>query len=231
MQLNNVSAPRSDGARRGCSLSSTLGLALLAIVALLVILGSEPETQGWGARLFASEPSGPRVGIIAGHWQSDSGAICDDGLQEVDVNLQIAQATVELLRAQGYRAELLAEFDPALDGYVAAALVSVHCDSCVADLSGFKVARLTDSAVPETEDRLVDALYQAYEVETGLAPHPNTITNDMRQYHAFRRIAPATPGAIIECGFLGGDRLMLTHQQDRVARGIAEGIIAFLSPE
>jgi len=171
------------------------------------------------------------VGIIAGHWQSDSGAICDDGLQEVDVNLQIAQATVELLRAQGYRAELLAEFDPALDGYVAAALVSVHCDSCVADLSGFKVARLTDSAVPETEDRLVDALYQAYEVETGLAPHPNTITNDMRQYHAFRRIAPATPGAIIECGFLGGDRLMLTHQQDRVARGIAEGIIAFLSPE
>ena len=76
----------------------------------------------------------------------------------------------------------------------------------------------------------MQALYDAYAAETGLAPHPNTITDDMRQYHAFRRIAPETPGAIIEAGFLGGDRYLLTKQQDRVTQGIATGIAAFLEP-
>jgi N-acetylmuramoyl-L-alanine amidase len=50
----------------------------------------------------------------------------------------------------------------------------------------------------------------------------------MRQYHALRRISPGTPGAIIEIGFMGGDRHLLTQQQDRAARGIADGIMAFL---
>ena len=31
-----------------------------------------------------------RIGIVAGHWQYDSGAVCPDGLKEETVNLQIA---------------------------------------------------------------------------------------------------------------------------------------------
>ncbi len=231
MQPRNDDRIGDANPRRGCSLSGMLGLLLLALVGLLVALGSGLDSEGWSPPRFAREPSGPRVGIIAGHWQSDSGAICSDGLQEGDVNLDIARAIVALLRAQGYRAEVLAEFDPALNGYEAAALVSVHCDSCVTALSGFKVARSAESAVPETEDRLVAALYQSYQAATGLSPHTNTITDDMRHYHAFRRIAPETPGAIIECGFLGGDRHLLTQQQDRVARGIADGVVAFLTSQ
>jgi len=229
MRESRSDAPQQPARRQGCGLSTILGLGLALLVGALLALGSAlPEGESGLTGLLAREPSGPRVGLIAGHWQSDPGTVCPDGLQEVEVNLAIARATAELLRAQGYRAEVLAEFDATLDGYQAAALVSIHCDSCLSNLSGFKVARFTGSAVPETEDRLVQALYTAYAAETGLEPHLNTITEDMRQYHAFRRIAPETPGAIIEAGFLGGDRHLLTAQQGRVARGIARGIAAFL---
>jgi N-acetylmuramoyl-L-alanine amidase len=87
---------------------------------------------------------------------------------------------------------------------------------------------MTHSAVPEEEDRLVSTLYKAYGEATGLHPHYNTITEDMREYHALRQIADETPGAIIECGFMGGDRYLLTEEQDRVAVGIANGLLAFL---
>ncbi len=171
----------------------------------------------------------PKVGIVAGHYGFDSGAVCPDGLQEVEITVAVAQKVVALLERKGYRVELLGEFDGALLGYQADAFVSLHADSCeVPGASGFKVARVTNSAVPEEEDRLVKCLWDEYEKWTGLARHEDSITPDMRQYHAFRKIAPETPGAIIEMGFMLEDRHTLLYEQDKVARGIASGIICFL---
>ncbi|MFH1085990.1 MAG: N-acetylmuramoyl-L-alanine amidase [Chloroflexota bacterium] len=203
-----------------------VALVLLGIIVVVLLL--DLSDSPWLAnRLAGLGRQRPLVGLIAGHWQSDSGAVCPDGLKEVDLNLAIARRVADRLRAAGYRAEVLPEFSPKLDGYRSDAFLSIHNDSCVA-LTGFKVARLTHSSDPEREDRLVQALYRTYAASTGLQPHLNTVTDDMREYHAFRRIAPATPGAIIECGFIGGDRHLLTQEQDRVAAGIAEGLIAFL---
>jgi len=107
--------------------------------------------------------------------------------------------------------------------------VSLHSDSCdIPGASGFKVARVTNSAVPEEEDRLVGCLWDEYEKWTGLARHEDSITLHMRQYHAFRKIDPYTPGAIIEMGFMLDDRSILLYEQDKVARGIASGVICFL---
>jgi N-acetylmuramoyl-L-alanine amidase len=53
----------------------------------------------------------------------------------------------------------------------------------------------------------------------------------MTQYHTFYEIAPTTPGAIIEIGFLNLDRALLTEQSDRVATGVSEGILCFLRDE
>ena len=168
------------------------------------------------------------VGVIAGHWQSDSGAVCPDGLQEVDINLDIARRVVDELQRQGYRAELLPEFSDKLTGYVADALISIHTDSCLKGRSGFKVARAVYSAVPEEEDRLVECLYREYEKSTRLKRDEKTITENMLQYHAFGKIAAKTPGAIIEIGFMSGDRKLLTGSQSRVARGIVAGLVCFL---
>ncbi len=170
-----------------------------------------------------------RVGIVAGHWGYDSGAVCPDGLTEVEINLAIARLVVALLEERGYEVDLLEEFDPLLEGYRADALVSIHADSCeVPEASGFKVARVLHSAVPEEEDRLVECLRREYQRATGLFFHEHSITYDMREYHAFYEIAPQTPGAIIETGFMAADRELLTERQDVVAQGIAQGIICFL---
>lgn len=191
---------------------------------------SSPENQS----LYYEEKKQPayRVGIVAGHSGNDSGAVCPDGLSEVEINLAVAKEVVALLKRRGYQADLLQEFDGQLPGYKADALVSIHADSCkVPGASGFKVARVTESAVPEAEDRLVDCLYQAYQAYTGLSRHPNSITDNMTDYHAFWDIDKGTPGAIIELGFMLEDRALLVERPKVVARGVAAGIVCFLEGE
>lgn len=171
-----------------------------------------------------------RIGVVAGHWQYDSGAVCLDGLREVDITLPVAQKVVAILRWRGYQVDLLGEYDEALTGYRADAFISIHADSCdIPGASGFKVARVEHSSVPEEEDRLVDCLWEAYGGATGLAPHRGSITPHMRNYHAFRTISPYTPGAIIEIGFMLDDRWLLENKQDEIASGIVEGLACFLS--
>jgi N-acetylmuramoyl-L-alanine amidase len=169
------------------------------------------------------------VGIVAGHWQNDSGAVCPDGLEEVSINLEVASRVVKLLNDKGYRAELLPEFSDDLTGYRADAFVSIHTDSCdVPGLSGFKAARVASSAIPAQEDRLVACLVDEYANATGLQLSESTITFDMTDYHAFWEIDPNTPGAIIELGFMDDDRDLLTRHPDRAAKGVANGILCFL---
>ncbi|MBM4432366.1 MAG: N-acetylmuramoyl-L-alanine amidase, partial [Chloroflexi bacterium] len=149
-------------------------------------------------------PGGPtpvpkRVGILAGHSgpQADPGAVCADGLQEVEINLAVAERAVAALRDRGYEVDLLEEYDTRLQGYRADVFLSIHSDSCdIAEASGFKVARVSNSAIPEIEDLLVECLYQEYARVTGLPRHDFSITPAMHEYHAFRQIAPETPGAI-----------------------------------
>jgi len=180
----------------------------------------------------SQQPRGLKVGIVAGHWKSDSGAVCDDGLQEVTINLDVAARVVAILQYEGYDAELLPEYSEKLVGYEADAFVSIHADACnVPEASGFKVARVAASAIPEEEDRLVECLVQEYGKMTGLSFHRNSITYDMRDYHAFNEIHPLTPGAIIELGFMGADRELLTEDAYHVAQGVARGIACFLEGE
>ena len=186
----------------------------------------------------ADQPTGAlRIGIVAGHWGSDTGATCPNGLTEVEINLEVGQRVVYILQALGYQADLLAEFDPRLEGYRANALVSIHADSCVdypdatPPASGFKVASVEDSMVPEEEERLVACLAQCYAARTGMYFHANSITYDMTRYHTFYEIDDQTPGAIIETGFMLNDRHILTQRADLVAQGIVDGIICFIEGE
>jgi N-acetylmuramoyl-L-alanine amidase len=150
-------------------------------------------------------------------------------LLEVTINLDVAARVVAILQYEGYDAELLPEFSDKLDGYEADAFVSIHADSCnVPGASGFKVARVAASAIPEEEDRLVACLIREYADTTGLSFHENSITYDMTVYHAFQEIDPETPGAIIELGFMDADRKLLTEDSYEVAQGVARGVACFL---
>lgn len=168
-----------------------------------------------------------QVAIIAGHRGYDTGATCKDGLMEVQITEAVANRVARLLQNQGAQVRVLDEYDKHLDGLEVDALVSIHADSCI-PLSGYKVASASETVIAEKDDRLETCIEAKYGEVTGMAFHPSTITKDMTGYHAFQRVADTTPGAIIELGFLGGDRDILVNGQAKLAQGIADGIVCYL---
>ena len=180
-----------------------------------------------------------RIGIVAGHWGNDSGAVCYDGngnvtLTEADVNLEIAALVQQQLAQAGYEVDLLREFDSRLNGYRALAIVSIHNDSCeyVNDqATGFKVAAALNTSDANRANRLTACLTDRYQRLTEMTFHAGSITGDMREYHAFREIDPNTVAAIIETGFLNLDREILTRRTELVAAGVVEGILCFAENE
>ncbi len=222
--------------------------AIIFAILLLIVVGmsdmfrhrgdapSEPhsavnaETLAQATATPTRDPEKILVGIVAGHSGYDSGAVCPDGLTEAEINKAVSLEVIDLLHRAGIDAILLDEFDPRLSGLQADALISIHADSCnIPGATGFKVARVTLSAIPQKEDQLVSCITQEYMKETGLSLHPGSITDSMTNYHAFREIAAETPGAIIETGFMLDDRYVLEQRPKLVARGITNGILCFLN--
>ena len=185
---------------------------------------------------FQPRRSAVRIGIVSGHWGNgdDPGAVCADGTNEHDVNLAIASLVRQKLEARGFVIDLLQEYDPRLDSYHAAVLLSIHADTCdVIDdqATGFKVAASTYSRDQNLANRLTACLDDRYASVTGLHLHPGSVTINMTDYHAFSAIDPATTAAIIETGFLNLDREILVHHPDVVADGVVSGILCFVNNE
>lgn len=196
---------------------------------LAVLLTSEPE----GMVLPGTPLPQVRIGIVAGHYGNDSGTVCENGTTEVEINFKIATIVQQKLTALGFQADLLEEFDPRLQNYRAAALVSIHNDSCeyVNDqATGFKVAAAMSSRDLNLANRLALCLRDRYQRTTNLPLH-NSVTNDMTLYHAFDEVSPNTTAAIIETGFLNLDYQILTEQPDLVASGVVNGILCYINNE
>jgi N-acetylmuramoyl-L-alanine amidase len=233
-------------------LGSTIGLAILLATLfnlwipskglfagsfsdkLNLLLTAQPESN------FVATPLPQlRIGIVAGHAGNDSGAVCKDGngnvtLTEVDVNTDIATRVQKILTDEGYQVDLLNEFDTRLNGYRAVALVSIHNDSCEYvndEATGFKVAAAVNTRDFNRATRLTECLRNRYQNVTGLHFHAGSITNDMRGYHAFSEIDPNTIAAIIETGFMNLDNDLLVKETDKVAYGVAQGILCFARNE
>lgn len=255
-QNSTLSAPPSSPARRRVERSFSVWKALQSVfsVALLMatlftlwtpanvfsndmmdrmIAAMQPADPNGAVTLPTSSPR-PRIGLVAGHWGNDSGAVCADGLTEESVNVKITSMVQELLFKEGYDVDVLQEFDDRLTGYRSLALISIHNDSCdyINDqATGFKVAATLSSAFPERASRLTACLSQRYQAATGMSFHYNTVTRDMTEYHAFNEIHTDTTAAIIETGFLNLDRETLTNRTDLVAQGVASGILCFIRNE
>ena len=177
----------------------------------------------------------PLIGIVVGHWgdSNDPGAVCSDGLTELEINQDIAVLVQQNLLNEGFEVQLLKEFDSTLDGYTALALVSIHADSCAYindQATGFKVSPSLNARRPEKTSRLTKCMRSRYASITQLNVH-NSVTLDMSSYHAFDEISEETPAVIIETGFMNLDRQILTQQPDLIASGITEGLLCYLYNE
>ena len=208
-----------------------------AVATVLLLLGF----VWWAPPAKAAEE---RVGLQVGHWRSrelpeelreirGNTGTAGGGYTEVQVNLDIAQRAAGYLRGYGVAVDILPATIPV--GYQADAFVAIHADGSTSrGSSGFKAA--THWREWEAGVALVDALRTDYGAASGLAWDGGRITSGMRGYYAFpsgryaHAIANTTPGAILELGYLTSprDRALMTQQADRLARGVANGIMRFL---
>ena len=185
-----------------------------------------------------------RVGVQAGHWQidqlpdeqrrlrADTGAQWGS-LRESAVNLEIAKRVVRQLQAAGVDADLLPATVP--PGYDADAFVAIHADDGGGtEASGWKIA--TPWRASPASRLLRDAIARTYAGASGLPEDRYGISYNMKGYYAFswyrfeHAVAPTTPGAIIETGFLtsAADRAVIVNDPERAARGISLGIMSYL---
>jgi len=185
-----------------------------------------------------------RVGIQAGHWQIDQlpdeqrRLRTDTGAQwgpltEAAVNLEIARRTVRQLQEAGVCADLIPATVP--PGYDADAFVAIHADDGGGTAaSGWKIA--TPWRASEASRFLRDDIAATYGQVSGLPEDRYGVSYNMKGYYAFgwyrfeHAVAPTTPSAIIETGFLtsAADRALIVTDPEKAAHGISQGIIAFL---
>lgn len=182
-----------------------------------------------------------RIGVVSGHRgpENDPGAVCQGPngevlLTENEVNFAIAQRVVQGLRERGYNVDLLDEFDMRLEGYQAAALVSIHANDCSTYggeyPSGFLIAQAETRSEGGDDTRLRECIAQYYGRASGLERRYG-LTRDMTDYHIFREIHPRTPGVILETGFMLADQELLVNNPDRLAQSVIDGVICFLEGE
>ncbi|HEX9016539.1 MAG TPA: N-acetylmuramoyl-L-alanine amidase [Chloroflexota bacterium] len=242
---------RSLVRRRGRSYQALGVLAVLAmLIWYLALLASSRTIPAFPIPEPLPAPPVPhvmKVGIQAGHWKTydvpdelsqlryAAGAMQSDW-DEFIVNLDTARSVVAILRAKGVDAELLPTTIP--EGYTADAFIALHGDASQnTKASGFKAVHSEWSTDVERDDVLVGDIVAAYQAASGLREDRASITDDMTEYYAFNyrkyrhSVNANTPTAILEMGFLTNDfdrRLMLS-EKDRLAGGIASGILDFLS--
>ena len=178
-----------------------------------------------------------RIGIISGHRGlsrqgigDDPGAVCPDGLEEAQINFEVARRVVENLRARNYTVDLLDEFDARLDNYRAAALLSIHANTCQdygERVSGYLVAKAASRPDGGIDAYFVECTAFHYEELIPLQRSYN-LTVDMTDYHVWHKIHPLTPGVLIEMGYMLADRRILTEEPDLLAQALSNGILCLL---
>ncbi|SRR6266508_2393704 len=191
-------------------------------------------------------PTGPRrIGIQVGHWMTDNvpaelgtritfqTGTSWAGVNEVDVNIDIAQRIKAQLTPRGYIVDIIPTTVPV--GYLADVFIALHADGDgTGETSGFKLAH--GSRRGPFEDKLVSLLRDEYAKATDLAYDFEHISRGMTAYYAFNwgryqhAAAAHTPAAILEMGFLSNDvdRDILVNEPDVVATAIVTGIQRFL---
>lgn len=212
-----------------------IGLVALAGIALIgarVAGFGLPDMSGAPPQGFDPAAFDRQVYLVSGHAGNDSGAVCQDEkgivtLAEAHVNARVAELAAARLRRAGADVTILEEYDSRLNGLEADVFLSIHADSCI-QASGYKAATYQFSASPDADAQFLACIDQVYPFTTQLPHHPNTVTHNMTEYHAFRKLAPTTPGAIIELGFLGGDGELLGNHPQAAAQGVADAILCFL---
>lgn len=183
----------------------------------------------------AAPDGSPLVVLDPGHGGDHNGAEYG-GVKEKDLNLAIASKTASLLEAEGVTVRMTRSIDQDVDLYARSGLantlgadlfVSVHCNASVEHDDALGVYTCAYSQGTDgwqlaqiLRETMLDATGAA---DFGMEERPNL---------AVLRTAQV-PAALVECGFMStpSELALLTQPeyQDKLAQGIADGILACLA--
>jgi N-acetylmuramoyl-L-alanine amidase len=178
-----------------------------------------------------------------------TGTDADDGYSEHQFNFSVALAVQQLLEQDGVKVILTRTDDTGVGPCVnqradigndahADAAVSIHGDGFDASGHGFQIIQASKSEGGTANDarsnELSEALHATFVSESGLTPatYIGTDGYETRSDLAGLNLS-SVPKALVECGNMknAGDSSLMESASGRarMARAIAEGIIAFLS--
>lgn len=230
------------------------GTLLVVLTASVLVLGmlhggdtlvrtSATWAEAAGRKLGGMLLGEVRVGVQVGHLNASahpdeharlrvSTGGTANGVDEVDVNLAVAEALRDILTAEGIEVDLLPASVP--PRYRADALVSLHADSSPnPDRRGYKSSHFDPPRTPQ-ERSLKTLLDQRYLSATGLPDDDANVSGNMLRYYAFdptyhHAVSPVTPSVLVEMGYISNAQdLALLTDPSVPARAIAEGLVAYL---
>lgn len=192
--------------------------------------------QAEGAKGAPQEPEEIRILIDPGHGGKDPGTLWKD-VYEKDINLAIAKKLVKILTDAGYRVLMTRDSDArvVLSERVKLAeeqqvdlFVSIHQNALEKDTvtEGFEIY---SSSRPGSAE-LAELIRSGLRTATGAVDKGITKNSDL-----YVLDNTTMPACLVETGFLTckeeRERLLNEDYQQKVAQGIAEGILKFLGEE
>jgi hypothetical protein len=219
-----------------------LGLLLAALFFLLLGLTFQ-RNGGWPG--IVSSFKGPvRIGLQIGHLEVSnhpeelanlrySTGASVNGINEVDINLVVAQTLRDMLQTEGLTVDMLPATVP--PDYQADVFISLHADSNEdPERRGYK------SAVFRYERNKHDALLktiidQNYFYFSGFPDDDDNVSGSMLEYYAFNyqrfkhTVHPSTPAIIVEMGYLSNkEDLEFMSDPINPAYALKIGILSYL---
>lgn len=206
-----------------------------------------PEVRVWRwplvRRVANSLAGAPRVGVQVGHLDADeqpeelaslraSTGGHWDGVDEVDVNLEVASRLATLLERRGIEVDLLPATVP--PGYQADLLLSLHVDANDDEYRrGYKSAHFRPAR--NVHEPLLKLLVDRAMLATGLPDDDRNVTGNMLEYYGFNQrryrhaVHRTTPALLVELGYLSSRRDMeLLEDPELFAVALGSGVLDYL---
>lgn len=217
----------------------------MAVILLLAAIFAAPKSAEYVMSMRA-EAAVPRVVIDPGHGADDPGKVGVSGMNEKDLNLEIALKLKDYLSEQGIDVVMTREEDISLAEEGAQSVkvsdlkkrveiieeaeadlaVSIHQNSYTdSAISGAQVFYYGDSAQGK---RLAEALQQS--LINNLDPSNTRAAKANESYYILKKTS--IPTVIVECGFLSNPAeealLADAEYQEKIVIAICDGIAAYL---
>jgi N-acetylmuramoyl-L-alanine amidase len=219
-------------------------LGLLLAASFFLLLGLTYQRSGGWQGILNSLKGPVRVGLQVGHLEVNnhpeelanlrySTGASVNGVNEVDMNLVVAQTLRDMLQAEGIVVDMIPATVP--PDYKADLFISLHADSSEdPERRGYKssVFRFERNKNDALLKQIIDKNYFYF---SGLPDDDKNVSGSMLEYYAFNHqrfkhtVHPKTPAIIVEMGYLS-NKEDLAFMEDPVnpAYALKIGILSYL---